>query len=934
MHGDKLLPTKYYDLQGIKKAEGWADPNRFGQFYDIKVTYSANFTAWAQIKLSDGTEVSITKIPNKAIAHGNWPVGSSIFHTFDNEITDDKGKKYRIYKSYIRAARKPGEQKFQQDGDPDTNPKLTNRNFTIALGGTYVVGVYKEINSPPPPDPDPTPGTKKCTLPAPLQTIPDEVMDPKASALIKADSRGNERFDVSLGIPTSETLYANSFALNYLFKNKFVQMGGTCTYEVPVEKTFTKKWTEPAVGEDGKPSKEEFEEEETVSDVITVERPYSYWVIDNLEVYKIRETKLQNTALPSGGVTLSPSGYTPPDYTVSQQGGIVSEPAAQQVTLPPQTVGKDLPNYSGEFKAAAEKAIGKVQVRNDSLTFKGKSIMDGDPVEESGLTPGKIPQPYQINENVLYKDRLLIESHKVNAKDIPSTGTIYYDLLPQNINGGANKQYPIYGINTVTIHTPVVIYAKVSDDRDHNQKTNPNPNRSAFILDRPFSIQMPTYGQHRDIKGYGNRDYAKYYRSKEVRFPFDTYSADKRTFHPKGTWINIPVSQESTSFFLPVWVDEGDYTVDFRVTAENAPSGVTDQHHANLNLQHHRATDTALVEVIGRVYDFRITDIMDFKWEDVFRKKKGSKEHSGLFYWVGQLGIDGEVRGNKSPYVLPIRRGSHPNPGYKNVAVKTGYSFKFDLKSKGNMFGPDDAIRITPTFYYVDKNGENRQEVDIYYHTDKRKFVKIGSQYDTVQRKVKLDERLRNMDQQTMVNTAAAYYNLHPNQMEKNQQTFINDWLKRAKKDTIVGGYSHILLPKELRTYMGPLAIPEGVNPSRAYAAIQQWYAEYNLPSKVYVVPKGFDLSKQFNFNDNAPFFLRNGYIIVNFNIETIRNGNQSAPHLQYIYAPLTNQWKREGFSYSAIDPYGIKFQLKDGDVMFYHADKSSVDDFTVGGTH
>ncbi|MFW5435616.1 hypothetical protein [Paenibacillus apiarius] len=320
--------------------------------------------------------------------------------------------------------------------------------------------------------------------------------------------------------------------------------------------------------------------------------------------------------------------------------------------------------------------------------------------------------------------------------------------------------------------------------------------------------------------------------------------------------------------------------------------------------------------------------------QTVFRKQKGSKEHTGAHYWVGERGIDGAPRGNKLPYVLPVRHGSHPSSGYKNIATKTGYQFKFDLKTKGNMFGPQDNIRLQPTFYFVDKEGKRRQKVDIYYHSAQRKFVKIGSKHDTVRRNMVLDARLRNQDGQSIVDTAAAYYNLHGNEMTKRQQAFIRNWAQRAKKETYIGGYHSIRLPKEVRTFLGPLAIPDGVDPSRAFASIQQWHGEYHLPSKLYIVPEGFDLSRQFHFDDTAPFFLQNGYLIVNFNIETLRNGKMNHPHLQYINAPLSNQWKREGFAYEFADPYGIKLRLIDGDVLFYHADRASTDDFKVTGTH
>ncbi|MGP3784015.1 hypothetical protein [Paenibacillus sp. 1A_MP2] len=92
------------------------------------------------------------------------------------------------------------------------------------------------------------------------------------------------------------------------------------------------------------------------------------------------------------------------------------------------------------------------------------------------------------------------------------------------------------------------------------------------------------------------------------------------------------------------------------------------------------------------MYDFRVTDISDYNWENVFRKQMGSPEPTGVGYWTGLYGIDGDPRGNLAPFILPIRPGSHPVQGFKNVAVKTGYHIKFDLKTKGNMCATCFAI--------------------------------------------------------------------------------------------------------------------------------------------------------------------------------------------------------------------------------------------------
>src|SRR5690606_16763295 len=126
-----------------------------------------------------------------------------------------------------------------------------------------------------------------------------------------------------------------------------------------------------------------------------------------------------------------------------------------------------------------------------------------------------------------------------------------------------------------------------------------------------------TSGAHKDIKGYGNRDYAKYVRDKQGRFPFDVYKADHATLIPKDTWTSVPVGQLTTTFYMPAWVDEGNYDVLFRTFAENSPASFTSQPNANLDLTHHVATQVVAVEVIGRLFDFRITDIADYQWETV-----------------------------------------------------------------------------------------------------------------------------------------------------------------------------------------------------------------------------------------------------------------------------------------------------------------------------
>lgn len=804
--------------------------------------------------------------------------------------------------------------------------------------------------------------------PSEISSPSSAYMDPGAQGHILGDDTANGRhFDATLAIPTSEHLYANTWAMKYLYQHTFGEQKGTVTYNCNVEVTYVLKWKEKQpdeVDEEGNKTPQpdiEKTETENKSYRFTFTKDYTYWKINQLEVYYIDGATMTNNALPGGKVDLSPNGYISPSIQVEQSDQVeehVKPKETGDITFVPAIVDKggyskpSPPDDTSRLKSLAESQTGKPDVKNDAIrfSFEGSTttVMDGSIVSGNGPVPSTIPNPSKIGsykstgEKVLYQDRLLISKTLINEANIASDGTITYGLLPDSVGGSGAKTFPVSPINNVTIHTPVINDSSVTDDQEHNQKTNPNMDRAAFILDRSFKVRIPTSGQHTNYPGYGNRDYAKYVRSKEVYFPFDVYSGDKHTFYPKNTWISVPVSQLETEFFLPVWVDEGDYSVYFRTIAENAPAGFTYQQIANTDLAHHVATDEAAVEVIGRLYDFHITDIADYEWETVFRSALGSNLASGFSYWTGLNGIDGAARGNKFPYVLPVRPGSHPVQSYSNVVVKTGYHFKFDVKTKGNMFTSSDGIRITPTFYYVAKDGTKRQEVDLYYSKGNKHFIKIGSDQDEEKRFVTLNTRLRNVPITEMTDTAAYLYAKELTDADRHKtskEAFTAQYITAVSKSpSWAGKYSWLLLSDDLRTFIGPKdALPEGVDLYRASASIQHWYGEYSLPADVVAVKKGTNVESYARANtldDHSELLLKNGYIIVNFTMESIQNGDTQNPHLQYIYAPLMNQWRMEGFEQSFVTPQGDSFTSLDGDVLYYSSDLSSRDDFSSEVPH
>lgn len=766
------------------------------------------------------------------------------------------------------------------------------------------------------------------------QSSGNAFLTPNPEGVLQADKRDAERFDVALGIPSSEHLYGNVFTEDYLYSYKFQQKLDTVKTVVTVTKTYNLSWTGGS-------------RTETRTENVTVEYPVSWWEIEHLELYKVHGARLYNYTVPADGLQILTIAAA---YEFKYRVKHSTNQNDHITTKPPETYSvsesQDISTTditapavpSEDFRSIAEAALAAsgqnvVKVRNDALMVKDVILMDDTETVNDGPKPAdSFPAPVEIHRNALFREGWQIPPTLPNKGNTPTDGAVWYQRVPESVQPqSANPLRFDFASNEVTVHTPVVNAPTISDDYTFNQKTAPLPRSShkSLILDHTFTVTIPTYGTHNNYPNYGTRDYSAYTAQRQVLFPFDVYLEDGRPIQA-GTWIAIPPGRQSYTFGLPVWVDEQAYTVSTRTIAINTPASFTYETGRNANLANHVATNTINVDVVGRLFDFKVTDVADYNWQYVFRRSDG---RTPLYtsYWVGDRDRDGRPRNAWQPsYMLPIATGSNPLSGYQNVAVKTGYHFKFDLMTMGNMFGPTDGVRVTPTFSFVDKNLRNRRDVDLYYHDPDagKYFIRIGSNEDTRKRYVLFNEPLRNVPAADITATEANTYTPNRAQYRRNVE----------KKSTTWVGYSDwMLLAHPLRTFHGPTSgVPSWVNVHRAQASVQKWWGEYSVPSDVYIVDKRGLSPAQYvdtyknGLDESAPIFLRDGYLIVNFNIETIRNGNTSAPHLQYIRTgfPEANEWAREGFSARFYD------QPRYGDVLFYHGDLSSRTDFDASQTH
>lgn len=800
-------------------------------------------------------------------------------------------------------------------------------------------------------------------------SMTDTDMDTMAEGVIKADNRDSEKFEVTDGIPVTEDLYTNVFCKEYLFHYLFTKIPGEKFYTIEVTKEYNLSWQENhpktvPTADGGTTTVDNWETEtdtETVTQSYEIRRVFAYWIIDELDVFGIDSATIENDALPSRDITMYPDGYSPPDVDYDHsdsEADHITEPEYEDVDLGSESLngGKSgRPSVPSEdWTDEAEDAIGKILVRNDRLDFNGSTLMSDEEVEEEGPQPSPIERGGIIDRDVLYERGMTIPITREN-EHYPTYGNVEYTSVADvNSAYGSSYDEDISNLEEVVVHTPVVCYTDMKDDRDFNQELTPDNSRKSLILDRPSFLEMPTSGQHRSIKGYGNRDYEKYTKIKQVRFPFDIFIDSPTEYIKANTWYTVPVSQTVMNFYVPSWVDEGNYQVDYRQEAININSSFTNstENLANKGLYNYVATKTIDVRVIGRLYGFTVTDIKDYPtWEEVFRSGKNTAKHSDKYYKVGLQDENTKpIPGAQPLYTIPILQGSHPRIKNKG-ATRTGYGFTYRLQTMGNYFNDNDYVRIKPTFYYINYDGTNKQEVDIWYNEEfedkQNHFIKIGSEKDKLNKKyIKLGNPYRNVPNKDITITS-----------------YITNILEKDFRNTkiSIGTLAKLVLPIGIRTFVetpydiylttnlenytkseqpnnvSSFEIGHSLDSNRVVKSVQDWYGEYYIPDQAFVAPKDYDVIEYARINNGLngkeAFWLKKGYIIVNFDIETIKDGDFTNPVLSYGKANC-NMWSKEGYDINKVDSNGITYIHQYGDIIFYYANKSASGNYKIGGTH
>lgn len=437
------------------------------------------------------------------------------------------------------------------------------------------------------------------------------------------------------------------------------------------------------------------------------------------------------------------------------------------------------------------------------------------------------------------------------------------------------KEHPVKHVNPVVVHTPVVCKGGITDDIAHNQQTIPTGHFS-LVLGRNFTAGISTFGTHKDQQGYRTRDYEKYTDLRQIRFPFEVYDGQLR--YEKDVWIDLP--PENKTFYLPVGVHEGDYRIRYRTIAKNAAAeegGIEKNGYlANLELSDYGAYDELTVTVVGRMYDLAVTDIVDYpRWRSVFYEMSGAKKEYA--FWIGEKNLEGTVVPARALQgVFPILAGDHPfNRSAR--AVGLGYQLQLQLKTIGDMRGNEDRIVCFPTYYYVSRDGSRRQQVKLY------------------------------------------------------------------RKENLTEVYEPLVLNASDRSFV--TVVTRNVSdPLLCAQSVQVWKGMYQLSPDLYLADATIDLDRYIRqrggrIGQRDPVFLRDGYLLVQFEVRTYPAGSAKTGHLSYANTENSargycNMWRMQGFSYDRMDCFGNRFVFADGDCLLFDTKYTLHSDYESWGTH
>ncbi len=765
---------------------------------------------------------------------------------------------------------------------------------------------------------------------------------------------GSDKYDVSVAIPTSEEVSGSVTASDMSWYYSIIKMSDSKSYTINGIRIYYNPRERIVRNSSGEIVRRETRWD---SDTVSVEGTYSthYFGVQSAELNSRSSASVSNSAVG----TIATLGSANVTGSLTRDGGIVFEESLMNTSSFSSYGDTRSAAISNAKSTIADRIREASYVKNDSLTMNGTTVLSG--VTERGEQFGGTPYDYPSSltspssgkdtasgKKVIPEDKLnTIYASSASARYVPVAG---FDGRPTYTKSASPS--------AIVVHTPVVNMAEITQVSDFiNQKINIDSSKIYLMLDKDFTITIPNDGVHRtDARGYGARTYNSYQATtagqgdwgkiKDVKLPFDAYlhQGEERILVSANKWLSelgLATATNTYTFTIPVWAQEGVHTIETRVIAENAPSNdEAAGEGANLLMMQYVASKDISVEIIGKIYDLRISSTNDPAWEEI-------KGEDGRNYIVAEEFPFGQ-------------EGQNANTVYR-FAPKLGYSIGFDFKTKGIKSNNVDISVQPEGFYFVSKDGGQAEEVDLYYHTVNNSYVKIEPGNENVNLIVNLSNSYMKVPIEELMDSIRIM-------KEKIGVSYT------YSQNVNIGSFPTLKVPENLRLcydnfaeYVGSglyrksqSAISEDAKNGFIYdtkdkwskllgngeyttiASVGHWHVAYRLPASTVVVDKGVTREQLINNPDLAK---TGGYVLVKFDIVT---NYDEYPYLKYDGPESLSEggeyiededgveldWDDGDTNHKITLPNGEPADVPIGTVGIFDVDLRSTNDYETEGTH
>ncbi len=491
-----------------------------------------------------------------------------------------------------------------------------------------------------------------------------------SSMVVGSNSYGSEEYDVSVAMPAGEKVYFKGECDAYYYNLSCTRYQQIVYVPVCVDTKYIINW----VDINGAPQSET----RLISRWYKVAKFVNYTAINDFKIYDLSTVNIFSNVLGenvniynnNGSDNVSVIKRVYGECSNHIQVGTYSHYTGEIVLTSTDFKKPDIPDV--DYTNYAKNAVDSIQVRSDYLAVNGRVILSDE--YKSDNAPDVVTADRK--KISLYKAEVLTDSRAKNGvyKDWVMTCN-YVERTDKAVMAFKNTN-----INSVNIHTPVICDGKVYGDKNINQADTPSIND--VVLGGKIYVKIDSFGNHNNIKGYGIRDYSKYAGKSYVKFEFPVIMEGDRI--DAGYWIEL--SNGVNVFDMPEDVVLGIYKVEYKTVAKNGYDSCLLGEQYNKDIWEYGAYGSSKVNVIGRLYDFKINDV------DI--------------YVAGNKDKNGKTFAEFDEKIMP-----------DSFKITEGKTVVLSLTTMGELEN-NACIEGYIKYYYMPKGSTELIEVDLYKESD------------------------------------------------------------------------------------------------------------------------------------------------------------------------------------------------------------------------